>query len=321
MINKVFVTGGSGFIGSNIVKYLVDSNYDVTVLDNNSRGSNLKLSGYLEKIKFIQGDVRDVKNFQNLNGVDTIIHLAYINGTKYFYEIPYDILDIGIKGIINVLEAVKKFKINNLIIASTSEVYQYPKIIPTPEEIEMIVPDILNPRFSYGGGKIATELLAVNYAKQNKINLKIFRPHNIYGPDMGQEHVIPEIIYKILKAKSTNNKKISMQGDGSDTRSFMFISDFIIAFDKIINDIKSNSIIYNIGNTDEISILDIYKKLLNISNYNPQLLAGKKPSGGTSRRCPDITKITNLGYSQQINIDNGLLKTFEWYENFYKGKI
>lgn len=321
MIKKIFVTGGSGFIGSAIVKYLVDCNYDVTVLDNNSRGSKLKLDGYLGKINFIEGDVRDPKNFENLNNFDTIIHLAYVNGTKYFYEIPYEILDIGIKGIMNVLDAIKKFNIQNLIVASTSEVYQSPKIIPTPEEIEMIVPNVLNPRYSYGGGKIATELLAVNFCKQNNLNLKIFRPHNIYGPDMGHEHVIPEIIYKILRAKSENEKKIQMQGDGLDTRSFMYISDFILAFDKILGDINSDNIIYNIGNSDEIAIIDIYKKLAFFSDYDVQLIAGEKPQGATARRCPNNKKITNLGYIKKINIDDGLKQTYTWYEKIYYSNI
>jgi len=196
---KIFITGGSGFIGSSIVRKLVNEGNELTVLDNNSRGSLDKLDDVRKNIRFIEGDVRDPECFQNLKGFDSIIHLAYVNGTKYFYEIPYDILEIGILGMMNVMNAVKQFDIESLIFASTSEVYQTPKIIPTTENVPLVVPDILNPRYSYGGGKIASELLAVNFARQYGLKLKIFRPHNVYGPDMGNEHVVPEIIRKIIE--------------------------------------------------------------------------------------------------------------------------
>ena len=255
MSKKIFVTGGSGFIGSAIVKKFVHDGYDVTVLDNNSRGNLDKLNDVEGHFEFIEGDVRDEKNFKNLSGFDSIVHLAYINGTKYFFEIPYDILDIGIQGMLNVMNAIKRFNIQKLVLASTSEVYQKPNLIPTPETVNLVVPDILNPRYSYGGGKIASELLSVNYAQQYGLDLKIFRPHNVYGPNMGYEHVIPEIISKVLQS----NGKVEMQGDGSDTRAFIYIDDFIKAFDLVFNDV-SNDIVFNIGNTGEINILEIYKK-------------------------------------------------------------
>ena len=133
--------------------------------------------------------------------------------------------------------------------------------IPTNENVPLVVPDILNPRYSYGGGKIASELLAVNFAKQFNLDLKIFRPHNVYGPNMGYEHVIPEIINKVL---SSNDGKVFMQGDGSDTRAFIFIDDFIQAFNLVMNDF-SDEMIFHIGNMEEISILEIYKKIISLS--------------------------------------------------------
>ena len=311
---KIFVTGGSGFIGSSVVKSLVENGDYVTVLDNNSRGSLDKLANIRGDFNFIEGDVRDESNFKDLGGYDCIVHLAYVNGTKYFYEIPYDILDIGINGMINVMNSIKKFNIQSLVFASTSEVYQLPPKIPTNEDVPLVVPDILNPRYSYGGGKIASELLAVNFAKQFDLDLKIFRPHNVYGPNMGYEHVIPEIINKVL---SSNDGKVFMQGDGSDTRAFIFIDDFIQAFNMVMND-SSDEMIFHIGNMEEISILEIYKKIISLSGKNIELIPGDRPLGATNRRCPDNSRIRSLGYNQQISIDHGIKLAFDWYKNNHK---
>ena len=311
---KLFVTGGSGFIGSSVVRSLVENGNDVTVLDNNSRGSLDKLNNIKGDFNFIEGDVRDESNFKALNGYDCIVHLAYVNGTKYFYEIPYDILDIGINGMMNVMNSIKKFDIESLVFASTSEVYQLPPKIPTNENVPLVVPDILNPRYSYGGGKIASELLAVNFAKQFNLDLKIFRPHNVYGPNMGYEHVIPEIINKVL---SSNDGKVIMQGDGSDTRAFIFIDDFIQAFNLVMND-SSDEMIFHIGNMEEISILEIYKKIISLSGKDIELIPGDRPLGATNRRCPDNSRIRSLGYNQRISIDQGIKLSFDWYKNNHK---
>lgn len=314
MSKKIFVTGGSGFIGSAIVKKFIYDGFNVTVLDNNSRGSLDKLKDVEGDFEFIEGDVRDERNFKNLSGFDSIVHLAYVNGTKYFYQIPYDILDIGIQGMLNVMNSIKKFNIQKLVFASTSEVYQKPNLIPTPENINLIVPDILNPRYSYGGGKIASELLSVNYAKQYGLDLKVFRPHNVYGPNMGYEHVIPEIIYKVLKSI---DGKVEMQGNGADTRAFIYIDDFIHAFDLVFNDF-SNNMIFNIGNMEEVKILEVYQKIIIETKKKIDLIPGLSPEGATNRRCPDNTMIKKLGYSQRVSLDEGIKKTYQWYFNKFK---
>ena len=109
MKNKILVTGGSGFIGSAIVKYLVKKDIDVIVYDNNSRGRVERLNSIKKKIKFIKGDIRDKKKLFSIDeNIETVIHLAYVNGTKFFYKKPYEILDIAINGFINILEFSKK---------------------------------------------------------------------------------------------------------------------------------------------------------------------------------------------------------------------
>ncbi len=159
------VTGGTGFIGRNIVNLLLKKNYKILVLDDGSRGVFNKTIN--KNIKYIKGDIREKKLlYKCLKKVDAVIHLAYINGTRYFYEKPDVILDVAIKGLINVFDGCKKYKIKELYLASSSEVYQTPLKIPTDENEMLKIPDIYNPRYSYGGGKILTELMGINYGKK-----------------------------------------------------------------------------------------------------------------------------------------------------------
>ena len=156
---KILITGGSGFIGSAITRYLVKRGHSVTVLDNNSRGKTQRLADVIKKIRFIKIDIRNLKEIKSIQGsFDTIIHLAYVNGTKFFYQKPFEILDIGVNGFLNILEFSKKKKVKNFFLASSSEVYQTPLKIPTDEKEMLKIPDIHNPRYSYGGGKIFSEL-------------------------------------------------------------------------------------------------------------------------------------------------------------------
>ena len=192
MNKKFLVTGGTGFIGSNISNMLAEKGYKVVVFDNNKRGKINRLKN--KNIKFIAGDIRDKKDLSKaFKGINAVIHLAYINGTKYFYSEPDLVLDVATKGLINIFDISIKNKIKELYLASSSEVYQNPSKIPTDEKEILKIPDIFNPRYSYGGGKILTELYGINYGRKYFNKLIIFRPHNVYGIDMGNEHVIPEL--------------------------------------------------------------------------------------------------------------------------------
>ena len=303
---NILVTGGTGFIGSNICNLLIKKNYNVKVYDNNFRGNLNKIKKIRKKIKFIKGDIRDKKNFfKALKNTDAVIHLAYVNGTKYFYTKPILILDIAIKGIMNVIEGCIRNKIKELYLASSSEVYQTPNKIPTDESESLKIPNIFNPRYSYGGGKILTELLGVHYGKKYFKKLIIFRPHNVYGPNMGHEHVIPEFIKRF---KSLKGKNFKIQGTGNEIRSFIYIDDFLKAFDLIMKKGKHLNI-YNIGTSERIKIKNLASKLSKI--FNKKIILKKSPlsQGGTKLRVPNISKIKRLGFRQKYNLRKGLLET------------
>lgn len=302
-MKKVLVTGGTGFIGSSIVKNLL-KDHKVTVIDNNVRGSVKRLDLKNKNLKYYKLDIRDKnKVFKSIKNQDVVIHLAYINGTKYFYTKPHEILEVAIKGLMNVVDGCIKYKVKELILASSSEVYQTPQKVPTTEEEMLKIPDIFNPRYSYGGGKILTELVGINYAKKFFRKLIIFRPHNVYGSDMGKEHVIPELINKI---KKLNNKgKLIIQGSGNETRSFVHISDFVKAI-RIIMKKGKNLNIYNIGTNEEIKIKKLASLLLKKMGKKNKIKTSKLKKGGTLRRCPSIKKIKKIGFVPKVNLNKGL---------------
>jgi len=305
------VTGGTGFIGSNISKLLVRKNYNVKIFDNNSRGSIGSIKKIQKRIKFIKGDIRNkILLNKALKKTDAVIHLAYVNGTINFYKEPIKVLDIAVNGILNVLEGCIKNNIRELYLASSSEVYQTPEKIPTDEQEALKIPDIYNPRFSYGGGKILTELMGIHYGKKFFKKLIIFRPHNVYGPNMGNDHVIPEFINRFKKMKKKNNKFI-IKGNGNETRSFIFIDDFISAFDLILKKGKHLNI-YNIGTSEQIKISQLALKISNFFKKKIILRRTKIAKGSTKHRCPNILKIKKLGFTKKYNLNLGLRKIIDW---------
>ena len=306
MRKKTFlVTGGTGFIGSNICKLLIKKNYNVKIIDNNFRGSISKIKGIKKNIKFIKGDIRDRKALDKaLKNTDAVIHLAYVNGTKHFYSKPVLVLDVAVKGILNIIEGCIKYKIKELYLASSSEVYQTPNKVPTDEKESLKIPNIFNPRYSYGGGKILTELMGIHYGKKYFKKLIIFRPHNVYGNNMGNEHVVPEFINRFKKLKG---KFFKIQGTGNEIRSFIYIEDFVDAFNLILNKGKHLNI-YNIGTSQKIKIKELVKKLSKI--FEKTIIIKKTPlsKGGTTIRIPDISKIKKLGFKYKFSLDKGLKK-------------
>ena len=315
MQKHYLVTGGNGFIGNALVKMLLDEGNKVTVFDNIFRHKRKKFSN-IKNLKFIKGDICNNSQVKkSLKKIDVLIHLAYINGTQNFYEIPDKIIEVATKGIVNVFDACIVNGVKEIYLASSSEVYHHPKKIPTDEKADLIIPDPHNPRYSYGAGKILTEIYGLNFAKHFK-KLVIFRPHNVYGPNMGNEHVIPEITNKILKLKKG---KLNIQGSGNETRSFIYIDDFVNSF-KILLQKGKHKNIYNIGNNEEVTIINIIKLISDILSKTIKIKKGKLKKGGTLRRCPNIEKIKNIGYKQKYSLRKGLNETVSWYKLNYEKK-
>ena len=313
MGKKYLITGGLGFIGKAITLSLLSKNNTVIIADNNFRKKKNDLKHknlYVHKI-----DVRKKNQLKKIcKDIDSVIHLAFINGTNFFYEKPELVLEVGIKGIINLIEVCEENFIKEFFLASSSEVYQNAPYIPTNESVPLSIPDPHNPRYSYAAGKLMSEIMLLNSSIFERS--VIFRPHNIYGPNMGYNHVIPEIILKIFKS----NKKLKIQGKGLNSRSFCYIDDFVSAFNLILKKGKHKNI-YNIGTQEEIKIRDLVKRIIFISEKKLHIQNTKEILGDVKRRCPDILKLKKLGFKPKNNLNMGLKKTFEWYSKDIKGEL
>jgi nucleoside-diphosphate-sugar epimerase len=315
-VSKILVTGGSGFIGSALVRALVHAGNNVRVLDDNSRGRARRLEDVATDIEFIAGDIRDAATVAKAaQGMDEVHHLAFVNGTEFFYKMPELVLDVGVRGMINVIDACRAHNVGSLILASSSEVYQTPPHIPTGEDAPLTVPNVLNPRYSYGAGKLISEVIAINFGRKFFERVLIFRPHNVYGPDMGWEHVIPQFalrLHKLTQAQLTGRLRFEIQGSGQETRSFCFIDDLVAGV--MTMRAKGEHLgIYHVGTMEEVAIAELAQRIASAAGREIALVPRPPAAGGTPRRCPDISKLAKLGYKPRVPLDQGLKATLDWY--------
>lgn len=314
MRSRYLVTGGTGFLGSALVRRLVHEGCRVRVLDNNWRGRTTRLSDIQADVEFVEGDIRDADAVARAaRGVESVCHLASVNGTRYFYTDPDLVLDVGVRGIVNVVDACIKARVPELVVASSSEVYQTPTRVPTDENVPLVVPDPRNPRYSYATTKILNEVMAFNYGRRHFERTLVFRPHNVYGPDMGWEHVIPEFIMRMIDLKGQPDPlSFEIQGSGTETRSFIYIDDFIDGLVAVL-DRGQNLETYHVGTAEELSIAQVAHAVADQFQREIRLVAGESAHGGTPRRCPDISKLRGLGFEPRFSLEDGLPHVVSWY--------
>jgi nucleoside-diphosphate-sugar epimerase len=222
---------------------------------------------------------------------------------------------VGVKGALHTLDSAIRHGVGRYWLMSSSEVYQTPPVVPTDESAPYSIPDPTNPRYSYGGGKIISELLAINYGRKRFEHVVVVRPHNVYGPDMGWEHVIPQLALRAADAVAVHPSgevPFPIQGDGSQTRAFCYIDDFVegchLAFTK-----GTHLGIYHVGTHEEVPIRRVAEEIVRQFGREPRIVPGPLPEGGTPRRCPDISKVGRLGYRPRVDLAAGLAHTVAWY--------
>lgn len=310
-MSRLAVTGAGGFIGAHLTRALLAEGHEVVAIDNYIRGQASRLASAQGAIERATLDVRDKDALvEALRGVECVFHLAAVNGTENFYTQPQLVLDVGVRGALAVTEACIEAGVPDLVVASSAEVYQTPRVVPTNEDIEMVIPDSLNPRYSYGGSKLISELIAFNYGRDKLRKIQVFRPHNVYGPDMGWKHVVPQLIEKIVAAGDGGS--ITLQGDGSETRAFCYVSDVVDGIVRMWRAGESMNV-YHIGSMEEVAIRDLARITAEALGTRVDLIAGPAAAGATPRRCPDIGKMRAIGYAPGVSLVQGIERTVAWY--------
>lgn len=322
---RIIVTGGSGFIGWHLANYLSkNSNDEITIIDNHERGEADSMFEELiskPNVIFLNRDMTRKDFYEDLSGhYDCVYHLAAINGTKNFYQRPYDVLRVNILALMNMLEWCSPENCGGFLFSSSSEAYagtigQDSKFIPTEENIPLSVNDVMNPRWSYGGSKITGELLTINYCRTRGVKFKIIRYHNIYGIRMGYDHVLPEFFKRVYERVNP----FPIYG-GEETRAFCAVDDAVKATEAVMLSDKTDGEIVHIGNsTQEIKIIELLKLVLKIAGENPEIKIFPAPEGCVARRCPDTQKLYNLtGFKASITLEQALPEMFSWYINKFK---
>jgi len=324
---RAIVTGGSGFIGFHLADYLARKGLEVTIIDNHARGIPDDLFAELisrPNVRFLNADMTRKDFYSELSGkYDQVYHLAAINGTKNFYSRPYDVLRANILTLMNMLEWCTPENCGAFLYTSSSETYagtfnrflkEHPEFIPSREDIPLTIDDVRNPRWSYGGSKLIGEILTANYCRVHDVPFRIIRYHNIYGPRMGYDHVLPEFIKRIYDRE----EPFKIFG-GQETRAFCDVRDGVRATEAVMLSEKCNGEIVHIGKSDEeIRIIDLLQKLLDIADYHPELDVRSAPEGCVMRRCPSTDKLYELtGFRAGISLDEGLPLIFAWYMKRY----
>ena len=258
---------------------------------------------------------KEIKNKLNLKKIDIVYHLAAINGTELFYQIPYKVSVDNLLITINLLKFLENIKVSKIIYSSTSEVYSDGfKIkqvkIPTDEKVPIIFTQPTDTRYSYGTSKFMCEFLVKEFGIKFNIPALIIRYHNIYGARMGNKHAIPQIIERILSGESPFN----VYG-AEETRAFCYVDDAVDATFKLgIKRIKGGEIIHIGNDKEEIKIQDLTHKILEILNLKIKLRPLKGKSSSVMRRCPNIGKLKKLtSFKPKTNLNDGLKKTIKWY--------
>ena len=323
-MKKVLITGGTGFIGYHLAKKLAKEGSTVVIVDNFFRSeldNDMKELFKNPNVELVKADLTNRDSWNSLgSGYDYVYHLASINGTRLFYEIPFEVLSIGIT---TSLYAIKWFRtLNNnpkakILYTSSNEAYAgaleaFGKLpLPTPENVPLIISDPYNPRWSYAGQKLIGELLFIHGSKAHNFRMSIVRPHNFYGPREGYEHVIPEIIERVKQQVDP----FPIHG-ADETRSFCYIDDAVDAIQAVMESKKTDGGTYHIGTKEETKIEELINKIFSIMKWKPKKLDIKKsPEGSVKRRLPHVSKIKeHTGWEAKIGLEEGLKKMIDWYK-------
>lgn len=309
---SVLVTGGAGFIGSWLCDVLVRSGARVTCLDNFSTGLNENIIHLLNEkgFKLIKQDLESLND--TLGRFDFILHLASRASPEEYQQHPIETLKVNSLGSFKVIEQALKSNAT-LLFTSTSEIYGDAQLVPTPESYWGNVNPI-GPRSGYDEGKRFAEALLTAYHREYGLDTRILRIFNTYGPRLRADGIYGRAISRFI-LQALQNQPLSVYGDGSQSRSFCYITDTVLGILKALANKKAKGEILNIGNTREIKILQLAKTIRELAGSKSEIIFQPLPPDDPKRRCPDITKAKRLlNWQPKVPLEEGLNKTIEWFK-------
>lgn len=314
-----FITGGAGFIGSNLVGKLLKLNLKVVVIDNfcdfyDSKIKEDNIKEYLlnSNFKLYKGDIRDYDLLYTIfseNKIDVIIHLAAMAGVRPSIENPILYQEVNGIGTQNVLELAKKYNIRNLVMASSSSVYGNCEKVPFKED--MIVDYAISP---YAATKKSNEVMAHVYHKLYQMNIVMLRFFTVFGPRQRPDLAINKFVRLMLE-----DEEIPMYGDGTTSRDYTFVDDVVDGIIRSISYIENHNDVYeimNIGNSNPISLNEMIETIGRVLKITPKIKEMPMQLGDVNRTYADISKAKKLiGYDPKTNFEEGIIRFVEWYKD------
>lgn len=317
---RILVTGGAGFLGSWMCETLLDLGAKVTCIDNFASGRRENIAALLEndRFRFIEHDISIP--LQVDSAPDYVFHLASRASPFEFEHYPIQILKANTMGILVALGIAKKYHAK-ILYTSTSEVYGNPGIVPTPESYFGNVNPI-GPRGCYDEAKRCGEAYVVAYRRQHGIDTRIARIFNTYGPRIRTDGIYGRVIPRFIE-QALSGKPLTIFGDGSQTRSFCYMTDQIEGLLRLAALDAAEGEVINIGNTNEITVLALAKMVIAACHSASELSFSALPEDDPLRRKPDITKaIKILAWEPKVPLETGLARTITWitrHENIIQG--
>ena len=310
---KVLVTGGAGFLGSWICDVLISQGASVICVDNLSSGRRPNISHFLDsdRFVFVEHDISEPISFDDK--LDLVIHMASRASPFEFEHYPIQILKANTLGLWVALGIAKKHRAR-LLYTSTSEIYGNPEIVPTPESYNGNVNPV-GPRGCYDEAKRCGESYVVAYKKQHGLDTRIARIFNTYGPRIRSDGIYARAVPKFID-QSLKGVPITIFGDGTQTRSFSYVTDQIEGLLRLAALEEAKGSIVNIGNDRETSIIDMAKLVLNLTGSSAGLTFHPLPEDDPMRRKPDISRARSLlGWEPEVSLEDGLRRTIEWFRS------
>src|SRR3989344_2401839 len=310
-MKRVLITGGAGFVGTNLCKKLLDIGYKVTAVDNliTSNGENIKALSRNQNFKFIKHDIISPK-WKMINDkwkIDVIYHLACPTGVPNLTRLSEEMLLTCSIGTKNVLDLALKNKAK-VVFTSSSEVYGNPEKFPQNENYTGNV-NTVGIRSPYEEGKRFSESLMIMYVRKYNLDAVIARIFNTYGPLMSKKDT--RVIPKFLK-QATHNESLTVEGKGIQTRTFCYVDDLVDGL-LLLGKRGRKGEVYNIGSDKEISIKDLAKEVLELTKSNIGIKNIHRPSHDHNRRLPDLGKADKLNWRTKVDLDEGLERTAQWF--------